>query len=701
MKKFIGTIVIAMLLMTPLLLMIPVQVIAQPTMKLSDAVGGGTGGTFYLNPSILYTGGVTISGDTRIYGQDAMMDLQGAKIEIVNTYLYIERCTITRGTSLPGNGALEFEDGASGFVYNNIIAGNQDNGIEIRDSSDIIIKENSIIYNGIVGSGGIYFEDSTDITILENIIKNNGAGIIGDNGDLYDEDPNLLQNIKIKGNDIGLNDEVNIYLKNVTGVSIASNFIYSAETGIVLEYCPIVSITYNKILTNEEVGIYYGGGEDWPDITTSTGAHTVELSLTISYNKIIRNGIDADTGIYAVNTQNVVITYNEIIGNGPGIYLKGYDEDFLMMPILIAYNTIIGNADGGIFLEDYVSDVSILFNKIMGNEMVGIYAKAQNGGDGDYGENLLIKGNVINYNVGEAAIYIEYWDAPVVIEWNTILSSGVVYVRECENPQIIYNTIMYEIEVGLYLENCEGGRIAHNTMAYNIGFNLGIKGSNDVIVEYNTMIGASVGAGIYVDDCDDMTIQYNNIHNNQVGIYWRDSSGLIANNIIGHTDGNLISGQLLGINIFDSLSGVEGLTTISDNKIIGNGVGIHCSSSDPTIIRNYISNNLYGIMLIGNSDSIIGGTYDNRNYIIRNYADGIYISSDDSDPIINYNNIYENVGYGVYSVPQAVTDINAENNWWGAIDGPGNPLTFGEGPGSGDEVSDYVDYIPWLFSEIP
>ncbi|MCP8308022.1 MAG: hypothetical protein H3Z54_04935 [archaeon] len=68
MRKIIGTITIAMLLMTPFLLMIPVQVIAQPTMKLSDAVGGGTGGTFYLNPSILYTGGVTISGNTWIYG---------------------------------------------------------------------------------------------------------------------------------------------------------------------------------------------------------------------------------------------------------------------------------------------------------------------------------------------------------------------------------------------------------------------------------------------------------------------------------------------------------------------------------------------------------------------------------------------------------------------------------------------------------
>ncbi|MCP8316256.1 MAG: hypothetical protein H3Z51_05250, partial [archaeon] len=46
MRKIIGTIVIAMLLIMPLIVSIPVSVSAQPTMKLSDAVGGGTGGTF-------------------------------------------------------------------------------------------------------------------------------------------------------------------------------------------------------------------------------------------------------------------------------------------------------------------------------------------------------------------------------------------------------------------------------------------------------------------------------------------------------------------------------------------------------------------------------------------------------------------------------------------------------------------------------
>ncbi|MCP8308019.1 MAG: right-handed parallel beta-helix repeat-containing protein [archaeon] len=725
MKKIIGTIVIAMLLMMPMLLMIPVQVIAQPTMKLSDAIGGGTGGTFYLSPNTLYYADddVTISGNTWIYGNGAMIDMDGNSIVITGKYLYIERCTIANAYY-----GLDFEDDASGFVYNNIIVNSED-GIYIDDCDkyEIIIKENSILYSS---DTGIEFYDSTGITILENIIKNNDYGIYGINEYLMvDSDwlpeVNELHNILIKGNDIGVNYNENIYLEYVNGVSIASNLVYSNayESGIELYYCPVVSITYNKILANYDNGIYYEGDTDWPLVDTDgVGGDDTEvlLSLTISYNKIMGNYY---YGMEIYYTQNVVITYNEIVGNDDAaIYLEGDDQDFLMMPILIAYNTIIGNYNDGIYLEDYVSDVSILFNKIVGNAEDGIYAYAYNDGEG-YGENLLIKGNVITGNEDEG-MYIEYWYAPVTIEWNTVLGNEYeVYLYDLENPQIIHNTIMYTYsgEEGIDMEYCEeGGRIAYNTIAYNTDNGIEIEDSDGVIVEHNTIIGSGAdgttteGDGINVSDSDDITVQYNTIHNNyDDGVEFYDSSGLIANNIIGHTDGNLISGQWYGIYINDCDSPDE-LVTISDNIIIGNYEGIDIYSSDPIIVRNYIANNVYGIYLYDYSDPIIGGSYDNRNFIIRNYLDGIYISDVNSEPVITYNNIYWNVEFGV-NVNAADSTIDATYNWWGAMDGPGGdgPVTPGGiGPGHGDEViapveavgpptTYYIDYIPWLTAIIP
>jgi len=83
-----------------------------------------------------------------------------------------------------------------------------------------------------------------------------------------------------------------------------------------------------------------------------------------------------------------------------------------------------------------------------------------------------------------------------------------------------------------------------------------------------------------------------------------------------------------------------------------------------------------------------------NNILIRNSA-GIAVGYDESDTsiaTIRCNSIAGNYEYGItVSGPDTTTD--ARYNWWGSADGPG-----GEGPGSGDAVSEYVDYFPWLFS---
>ena len=716
MKKMIATVTIAMLLMLPLLLVIPLPAIAEPTEALSDAVGAGTGGTYYLDPTILYIGGVTITGDTTIYGRGAVIDLDGEAIEIIGAYLYIERCTITNGID-----GLYFDDDATGFVYNNIIVQNDGDGIDIEDcdEGEIVIKENSILQNGFgEGDDGIEFDESTNIIILENMITHNSDdGIDGDNYDLMWDDSNDghylpevndLHNIVIKGNKIIGNgdDEGNgdgIELEFVNGVSIASNLIAgNEEDGIDFdESCPVASVINNKILANDDDAIEYGGDQyNWPEYRD----HTVELSLTISYNKIMGNN---DEAIRIENMNNIVITYNEIMWNEKqGIFIDGATEPvFIVKNILIAYNTIRDNEEAemtsnGVDLKR-VSDVKILFNKIIGTHA----------GDGieiwdsaipseEIGEDLLIKGNVIEGNEGHG-IDIDYFNSPVIIEWNTILGNGDdgISLGHVESPQILYNTIMYSWndEDGIGIDYCDGAWIAYNTIAYNTGNSINVDVCNDVIIEYNTMIGAEED-GIYANHCEDMTIQYNKIYDNEKdGIEWYQCSGLIANNIIGYSGS--LSGNQYGIYLEICMT-----TTISDNTIIGNDHGIHCAGSDPTIIGNYIAKNIYGIWL-GSGDGpgsnpTIGGSSDNRNYIIRNYEDGVYIADDQSNPTINYNNIYENVGYGVNNFA-ASNDVDAEDNYWGDISGPGNPATFGVGPGAGDEITKSIMYSPWLASIMP
>jgi hypothetical protein len=64
---------------------------------------------------------------------------------------------------------------------------------------------------------------------------------------------------------------------------------------------------------------------------------------------------------------------------------------------------------------------------------------------------------------------------------------------------------------------------------------------------------------------------------------------------------------------------------------------------------------------------------------------------------VNCNDIHGNTNYGVDN-SNGVGTIDAENNWWGDISGPKHSSNSG---GSGDAVSDYVDFEPWSFTPDP
>lgn len=90
--------------------------------------------------------------------------------------------------------------------------------------------------------------------------------------------------------------------------------------------------------------------------------------------------------------------------------------------------------------------------------------------------------------------------------------------------------------------------------------------------------------------------------------------------------------------------------------------GINVINASPTITNSILQKNRYGIKVAGSSN-----------------------------PIINNNDIFDNLEYGVWNVDQTFT-IDATNNWWGNNSGPtadGNP------EGTGDRVSEGVSYLPF------
>ena len=84
--------------------------------------------------------------------------------------------------------------------------------------------------------------------------------------------------------------------------------------------------------------------------------------------------------------------------------------------------------------------------------------------------------------------------------------------------------------------------------------------------------------------------------------------------------------------------------------------------------------------------------------VLQNNSYGIYSSG--GQITVRRSDITGNTSYGIYSSGSTV--INAENNWWGDASGPldssDDRATGGlyNPSGLGDEVSDSVDYSPWV-----
>ena len=129
---------------------------------------------------------------------------------------------------------------------------------------------------------------------------------------------------------------------------------------------------------------------------------------------------------------------------------------------------------------------------------------------------------------------------------------------------------------------------------------------------------------------------------------------------------------------------------LAENNEISNSStnGIRIYSASPTIIGNTIwGNSGDGVRVEQNANPAI--TF---NSISSNLSDGIEVLSN-ANPTATNNQIFMNRGYGLFNGTGNV--IDATQNWWGDPDGSGpyhpttNPL------GTGNKVSNVVDYDPF------
>lgn len=238
--------------------------------------------------------------------------------------------------------------------------------------------------------------------------------------------------------------------------------------------------------------------------------------------------------------------------------------------------------------------------------------------------------------------------------------------------------------------------------------------ANNVVIEGFEILNGTYGIIGSPNGVDNVVINNNIIHDNVnttgydgIGImFWTNTDGVDFDNI-SITNNQIYNNGRQGI-FLGSMAGSPAISewgNISGNVIYNNGnhptpidqYGIHLSYADNFIIAN---NEIYGhddwsfangIYLMASYNNVVryNDIHDNKYGISQWSWTRSYAGSND----INYNNIYNNV-VGVSNF-DAVT-INSEYNWWGDVSGPG-----GAGFGTGDVVSNNVDYDPWLDSPYP
>jgi hypothetical protein len=176
------------------------------------------------------------------------------------------------------------------------------------------------------------------------------------------------------------------------------------------------------------------------------------------------------------------------------------------------------------------------------------------------------------------------------------------------------------------------------------------------------------------------TLTDNNVHDNHGSSALRGSSSDRTDTVTvtGNTfnnNGNPAedSWAALEVNEADSVTVSNNTITNTQSGSWGEGEALqfwHISPTTLTVQCNTISDNFQGI-----------------------YFPGGAWSSDLSGVNINYNNIQGNTQFGLQADAGNTNTADAENNWWGNASGPTHASNPG---GTGDVVSDLVDFDPWL-----
>ncbi|WP_455392368.1 right-handed parallel beta-helix repeat-containing protein, partial [[Eubacterium] cellulosolvens] len=461
----------------------------------------------------------------------------------------------------------------------------------------------------------------------------------------------------------GLGDVVYISANwvNITNFTITNGSRLTQHGGIMLKNSQKCCIYNNTVSFNINQGIY---------LSYSTNNHIIA-------NNISSNKVD---GIYlSHSTNNHIIANNLSLNKAKGIHLSKSSNNHIIANNVSWNNLYLSSISSGIFLRTSANN-NITGNNVSWNNKDGICLY-------DSSNNNIIKSNNVSWSKDDG-IYLQLASFNNITDNNAMHNRNGIYLYDSTNNNIIRNNVSRNKDDNIYFSGSSHNNIIGNNVSQTIDDGIYLQAaSNNNIISNNVF--SNKDDGIYLFCSLNNNLTDNNVSlNNGAGINFYNSPN---NNI---TCNNVSSNKIDGIYLKDD----SNRNIISGNNIslnTGDGIYLYDSSNNNIIYNNVSSNTGDGISFNYNSKK---NTITKCN-ITDNYRGILFQSS--SNASVHNNWIVTNTDYGIKNIDPVIL-INAIHNWWGSNTGPYDPsddrATGGwyNPTGTGDKVSDYVEFKPWL-----
>ena len=474
----------------------------------------------------------------------------------------------------------------------------------------------------------------------------------------------------------------------------------------------------------EAGGNTHGAGAvkgDWQGFEISSSG-----TSNINYAKFKYGGSVSSKGVLYFSVSTATLQNSNIENSDThGVYIHNVAEP------TISNNTIDTCDDYGIYVYNTVAGTTsaAISGNTVQNCSYGIYLNSQDGI-----VSPAISGNTLQNNTnhpiyaGKAA----YPTFPSVntysgngyeeVQWRggtdenkagTVYDPGIPYFLDCSssilriNAAVTFNAgVVIKINTGDYIQTNGSGSIT--TQGTTSDYVIFTSYRDDSTEAGGNTHGAGATAGdwkylSFTNSGVNSSLSYTKVKysGSSNGAIYQSNGGLSLDHCVisnSQKDGINLNGHNVPTPTLSVTNST--ITNCGDDGIHYHDNGWYTGGSSPTISGNTISNNTnYGIHIDASYGTISNNDIYNNNYGM--YAN--HLSATIKPTSFSGNEIYNNTTYGAYNnTVDYGADIDMGNTWWSKNSGPlddsddrGSGGLYNPG-GTGDRVSDHVDYDPWV-----